>query len=259
MQHWSRKIGFVWALVHNDLTTRYVGSFLGRVWLFVGPLINIAIVGIVFQVGLRQAVPGQQGFPWLLAGLLPWYFISDGLVGGASAITEKPWLIKKLVFDVKILPLVRILSAFAVHLVLLTLALIIVLLPSGLVGLHFLQLGYFMFCSIALVTAIALSSSAVCVFARDMANVMALVVQFGFWLTPIFWDPGTKYPWLSKIIMLNPFNYIVVGYRNSLVINDYWFWQAPRELAIFWATTGGLLIIGVFIFARLRPVFADLL
>ena len=72
-------------LSFNDFKTKYAGSFLGIVWAFIQPLITIFVYWFAFQVGLRSQDVGNFPFAlWFMAGLIPWFFFSDGLNGGTK-------------------------------------------------------------------------------------------------------------------------------------------------------------------------------
>jgi lipopolysaccharide transport system permease protein/teichoic acid transport system permease protein len=85
-----------------------------------------------------------------------------------------------------------------------------------------------------------------------------MVIQFAFWLTPIFWSikkVPEQYQWLIK---LNPFFYIVNGYRDSLIYHK-WFWEDMTLTIYFWTVTLVFLVTGTLTFKKLRPYFADVL
>ena len=93
-------------------------------------------------------------------------------------------------------------------------------------------------------------------FIPDVSKLISLLITFGFWLTPIFWDLNkipAKYQWL---VSLNPFAYIVQGYRDSIYLN-IWFWEKPYETLYFWIITIVSLLIGITIFKKLKPHFAE--
>jgi len=85
-----------------------------------------------------------------------------------------------------------------------------------------------------------------------------MVLQFGFWLTPIFWNISMvpqQYQWIIK---LNPLFYIIEGYRNSMIYHK-WFWQDLHTTLYFWVVTGVFFVVGALTFRKLRPHFADVL
>jgi ABC-type polysaccharide/polyol phosphate export permease len=82
-----------------------------------------------------------------------------------------------------------------------------------------------------------------------------LFLRFGFWLTPIFWSPS-NFPEKFKIILnFNLVYYIIQGYRDSMLYH-IWFFE-KKETLFFWMGTGLLLIIGIYVFKKLKPHFGD--
>ena len=104
-------------LAKSDFKTKYAGSFLGIIWAFVQPVVTVIVYSIVFQVVFAQADVGEVPYVlWLITGLVPWFFFNDALNGGTNAMIEYNYLVKKVVFKISILPIVKIISALFVHL-----------------------------------------------------------------------------------------------------------------------------------------------
>lgn len=96
------------------------------------------------------------------------------------------------------------------------------------------------------------------VFARDINNIVGVLVQFGFWLTPIFWDIHAIPESLRIIFKINPVYYITEGYRDTFVYG-IGFWEKPFQTLYFWGLVAVLMVLGKVIFKRLRPHLADLI
>ena len=110
----SRKM--VFNLAKNDFKTKYAGSYLGIIWAFVQPVVTILLYWFVFQVGFRSRPLGEYPFVlWLTAGLVPWFFFSDAWNGATNSMLEYSFLVKKVVFNIGILPVIKIFSAFFVN------------------------------------------------------------------------------------------------------------------------------------------------
>ena len=121
-------------LSKNDFKTKFAGSMFGRIWGFIQPLVMILVYWFAFEKGIKigttTSATGMQVpfLLWLIAGLVPWFFFSDALSGGVNALTEYSYLVKKVVFEISILPLVKIISAMFTHVFFL---LIVIVLYSG--------------------------------------------------------------------------------------------------------------------------------
>ena len=247
------------SLVINDFKQRYLGSYLGILWAFIQPLITVLIFWFVFQVGFKtQPVNDVPFVLWLVAGMFPWFFFAEALSNATNAILENAYLVKKVVFKVAFLPIIKIISALLVHIFFIGVLYILFLLYGYSFSLYWLQIFYYLFATIVLVLGISYFTSSVVIFFRDMGQLVAMLLQFGFWMTPIFWSINIipeKYQWLLK---LNPLFYIVEGYRDSM-IHEVWFWEKPLLTLYFWTVAIGMLWIGFSTFKRLKPHFADVL
>jgi lipopolysaccharide transport system permease protein/teichoic acid transport system permease protein len=246
-------------LSKKNIKTRYLGSYLGITWAFIQPTIQILIFWFVFQVGFKS-VPVDD-FPfilWLSAAMIPWFFISDAIQSGSTSIIENSYLVKKVVFRVSILPLVKIYSAVFIHLFFIVFLILMFWIYGYSPDWFYLQLVYYGVAVIPLVLGITWITSSLVIFLKDISQIVAMLLQFGFWLTPIFYSLGfvpEKYHFLMK---LNPFFYITEGYRDCFIYHK-WFWEHPSLTLYYWTMTVVLLGLGAFLFKRLRPHFADVL
>lgn len=250
----------VWDLAKNDFRVRFAGSYFGIIWAFAQPVATILVFWFVFQVGFRAA-PSAQGVPyalWLAAGLTPWFFFAEGLMTATASFTDYSYLVKKVVFKIELIPVVKVVSAMFFHLAFMLVVALLSVILGNYPGLHWLQLPYYGVCMIALVLALGTLTASILPFFRDLTQLLNIVLQFGMWLTPILWRVEMipeRYRWVFK---LNPVGYIVEGYRDSL-FGGAWVWE-------HWATTLGFWSVAVLgggfsrmIYRRLRPHFADVL
>jgi ABC-type polysaccharide/polyol phosphate export permease len=245
--------------VINDFRQRYLGSYLGILWAFIQPTITVLIFWFVFQVGFKsQPVNDVPFILWLIAGMFPWFFFNDALSNATNAVMENSYLVKKIVFKVSFLPIIKILSALIVHLFFIFFMYGLFMVYGYGFDLYWLQVFYYLGAMIVLILGISYITSSVVIFFRDMGQLVAMLLQFGFWMTPIFWSIDmvpVKYQWLIK---LNPLYYIVEGYRDSM-IHHVWFWEKPMLTLYFWVVALGMLWLGFSTFRRLKPHFADVL
>lgn len=243
-----------------DFRNRYRGSYLGIVWAFIQPLVTIAILWFVFTKAFK-AQPPKPTVPfvvWLLVAMAPWNCFADGMSHAASAITGNAFLVKKMSIRLSLMPLVRILSSCIFHLLFLLMTAVLLVLNGVTPSLYWLQALYYLPALVLLQLGLSWSVSALAVFTRDVENALGVVLQFGFWVTPIFWDLDmlpSQYHWLIK---LNPVFYIVRGYRDAF-IDGVGFWDRGLTTLYFWLVVGFLLACGALVFRRLRSHFADVL
>ena len=255
----NRKL--IFSLAKNDFKTKYAGSYLGIVWAFIQPIVTVLVYWFVFQVGLKS--PGASGFPfvlWMIAGLVPWFFFSDVLNAGTNALLEYSYLVKKVVFKISILPMVKEISALFVHLFFVAFMIFLYSCYGYYPDRYTLQLVYYSFCVFVFTLGICYATCAIVIFFRDLSQIISIVLQVGVWVTPIMWniDQVSMPSFLLKLLKLNPFFYIVQGYRDSL-INKVWFFEHFDLTMYFWIVTLVLFGIGTIIFKRLKVHFADVL
>ena len=253
----SRRL--IFELAKKDLQNRYLGSYLGIVWAFVQPMVTILIFWFVFQVGFKSApVDNLPYVLWLICGMVPWFFFSEALQGATNSVVDNGYLVKKIVFRVNLLPIIRILSSLFIHIFFIIVIFVMFIIYGYRPSIYNIQVVYYLIATIALLLGLSWITSALVVFLRDLGQIIAIVIQFGFWLTPIFWSFNImpeKYHFIFKI---NPIYYIVEGYRDTF-INHIWFWQHYNLTISYWVITLILFFAGMLLFKKLRPHFADVL
>ena len=246
-------------LVLRDFNNTFLGSYLSVAWAFVQPGITVLLLWFVFQVGFRAGPQDDRPFIlWLLSGLIPWLFLSEAWAGATQAILGHRYLVKNIVFPLGVLPLIKIGSALIVHSVFLVL-IVAILLAYGLhPGWALLQIPYYLCGSIVLLAGLSWLTSSLMVFAQDTGYVVGTLIQFGFWFTPIMWNSNILPEKYRFLIGLNPFYYLVEGYRRAFLY-DGWFWERPLLTAYFWGVALLLFFLGRTVFSKLRPHFADVI
>ena len=260
LKHIKENQTLILELTKNEFQKQYLGSYLGLVWAVLQPLSFILVIWFVFEIGFRSgpATGDTPFFLWLLSGMVPWFFFANAVSSGTNAIVGSAYLVKKVAFRVSILPLVQIGSALIIHLMLIAILIIAFLIYGKYPTIYWLQLPYFIVCTVILTLGISWLTSSLRVFIKDIGNLIGILLQLGFWFTPIFWSLESVPQKYQYIIKLNPMFYIVDGYRDTFV-NGVWFWEQYKVTPYFVVTTLFLFILGAIVFKRLRPHFADVL
>ena len=107
----------IWNLAKSDFKARFASSYLGTFWAFVQPVITVLIYVFVFQVGFKSG-DTSTGYPYLLylvSGICPWFFFSEAWMNATGCLVEYSYLVKKVVFKIDVLPMIKILSSLFVH------------------------------------------------------------------------------------------------------------------------------------------------
>jgi len=249
----------IFQLTASDFKAKYLGSYLGLLWAFIQPLVTILILWFVFQVGFKSVPVSNCPFIlWLIAGIIPWFFFADALGNTTNSVLEYSYLVKKIVFRVSILPVIKLCSALLIHVFFVFVLIGFFIVFKYPFSLHCIQILYYLVALSVLIMGLSFFTSSVVIFLRDVGQLVSMFLQFGFWGTPIFWSLNmipAKYQFFLK---LNPVFYIINGYREALIYKK-WFWESWELTLYFWGVTGFLFIGGAIVFKRLRPHFADVL
>lgn len=250
----------VWSLAVNDFTTKYAGSLFGTVWAIVQPIVTILIYACVFQYGLKSTSPveGVSYIYWFAAGMIPWFFFSDGIRAVTNVLLEYSYLVKKVVFDIELLPSVKIISSLFIHFVFIGLLFVIAIVNKEEISVYSLQVVYYMLCSTFLIYAIGKITSSIILFFRDLGQIVNIILDIAMWATPIIWPYSIVPENFLWIVKLNPVFYIVDGYRDCFV-NKVWFFEKMPITLYFWIIVLIVLTIGNTVYRKLKPQFADVL
>ncbi len=261
---WWIKLDLLKTLVQRDLQARYQGSVLGNLWPLLNQLSQLLIYTYVFAIVLQVKL-SLKGLPqnnltfglWLFAGLLPWIAFTTGIIQSSMAVVGQPNLVKKVVFPLSLLPLVPIFSAFVESL--LGLSALIVLLAISTHTFHstLWLLPLIWLPQILLTCGLGYLVAGLTVFLRDIPQTLGVILNLWFYLTPIVYPLAIiPEPWRNWIFWLNPLAAISEVYRD-LILNGKI--HHPLE----WLSASGVSLIvffiGLRVYRRLRPVFADVI
>jgi lipopolysaccharide transport system permease protein len=249
-------------LVRRDFQGRYAGSLLGFVWSLVQPLWMLLLFTFVFSTVMKVSPVGPMGGQlrtqhfaiFLFGGLLPWMALHEGVLRSSTAITENASLVKKLRFPSEILVLAVVLAAL-LHEAIAASIFLAVLAAIGelsLRGLPMLLIAVPL--QIGLTLGLGLMVAAVHVFFRDTAQILGMVFNAWFYLTPVVYPlalvPGRFRGWLE----LNPLTPLVGLYRQAFLGGSLAPVRGTGGLAVAAVV---LLSLGFWLFRRLKRAFAD--
>lgn len=252
----------IWDLSKADFKKRFVGSYFGIIWMFLQPVATVLVYFCVFQLGLKSTPPVDAPYVlWLVPGIVPWFFFSEVLNSGTGCLAEYSYLVKKVVFPVEILPVIKLISCLFVHIIFTAIMMALFLCYGRLPMVSWIQIIYYMAAGAVYSLAFVYFTCSINVFFKDMAQIVGICLQFGMWLAPIMWSP-TMFPgapaWLEQLLKINPIYYLVTGFRDSMLTGDF-FWERPMLSLYFWTVTIILFLAGLKVFKRLRPHLSDVL
>lgn len=257
----------IWKLSKNDFKKRYAGSYLGAVWAMVQPVVTVVMYFLVFDLVFNSQGPvlaDGTRVPYVLfltAGLVPWFFFSEALNYGTAALLEYNYLVKKIVFKISILPIIKVIAASFVHIFFVGVLLVMSAAYGYYPSVYTLQLVYYSICLFIFVLALCYTTCAVAVFFKDITQIISIFLQVGMWATPILWNLSEmqgKFGDKVLLFKINPLVYIVDGYRSA-IFEKQWFFEDFFSTMYFWIITAVLFGFGALVFKRLKVHFADVL
>lgn len=256
-KRFSAKLFLLKEMVVRDLRSRYAGSGLGLAWVVLHPVLWMVLYSAVFSVILRVPVdPDYTGFPeFLMAGLLPWMAIQEGISRSASALPDNAVMVKKAVFPIETLVLSAVLAAVVNQLV-----------AFLVFGAYLLFVGHLSIWALLALPALALQvlltygigclAATVTAFVRDAAHAIGILLTVMFFATPIVYPASLVPDRFRPILEANPIAHLVAWYRAAFTLHELPAAGSVVYLTLFSATAA---LLGGLLFQRARPHFADLI
>lgn len=254
-----RRVDLTLALAQNDFKSKYAGSQLGILWAFVKPVVQACVYIFVFSIVARSTPAGSYPYAfWFLPGIIVWFFFADGVLAGARALLDYSYLVKKVRFDISILPYVKVVSSIIVHIFFVLLVLVLYLIAGLPMCWTMVQIPYYMLCTLCITLALSRINCALTPFFRDYLQLLDIALMVLMWACPVMWDISMLPPRLAFIFKLNPLYYVISGYRMAYM-DGGWFFQHPGLTLYFWVVVLLLTLLGRKLFNSLRVHFADIL
>lgn len=238
--------------VKKEIRGKYKNSFLGVIWSFLNPLLQIAVYAIVFQMILKN--PQENYVVFLCCGLIPWTFFSTAISRSAFTMVENGNILKKVYFPREILP-ISVVTSEAVNFLISTVIIFAFVIFSGIgITKYILVYPLIFIAQYLLLLAISFIVSSVCVYVRDLQHFIGIFLQLLFYATPIVYSIDALPPEAAWILNLNPMTYIIEGYR------DIFYNQTMPDVQSILILIGIVLVaivIGYLIFNKLQKGFAE--
>lgn len=251
---------FVATAIKAEIKGRFASSKFGFFWLVLHPLAQVAVFALVLAKVLGAKLPGIEGdwayVAYLLAGILAWSLFAEVVTRCTNAFVENANYLKKVVFPRICLPVIISGSAL-INNVLLLIAMVVILhfigfKPSP----TFAWLPLLIMLNLAFGIGLGILLGVLNVFLRDVSQVLQIVLQFWFWLTPIVYSIQILPEGFGGLLAWNPLYILVTAYHDTLIYG-----VAP-DLAALAKFAGISLVIGaagLLLFRRASPEMVDVL
>jgi len=248
-------------LAKSDLIKTYKGSALGWSWAFIKPIVTIFVFWFAFSFGLRSGgeIDGYPFFLWMIAGFVPWFFMSEMITGGAGCIRGNRHLVTKMKFPISVIPTFTCISKMVIHLILLAVTVLIFLLFGYMPDKYILQLPIYTFMMFIFFAFWGLFSGMLSAISKDFLNLVKAFTTAIFWMSGIMYDVNNiNSETIRSVLMFNPVTIIANGYRH-VFIDKSWFFENPQEIYNYFIVLIIMIILAVWAYKKLYKDIADVL
>ncbi len=238
----------------KELKTRYKGSFLGFLWTFVNPLLQLLVYSVIFPYVMRFSQENYAMF--LFVALIPWNFFTSTMQGGCGLIVYNSNLVTKVYFPREVLPVSYTLSGLMNMVFSYAIVFPMLVIFKVPFTWNLLWLPVLMICQTVLCTGIAMLVSSINVYFRDMEHLISVSLMALYFLTPVMYDITAMPAHLQKMMFLNPMTAYVLMYRD-VTFNGY---GIDLKMLLFAAIYSVAVLAGGYvIFERLQRKFTEVL
>ncbi|MBA3925423.1 ABC transporter permease [Listeria rustica] len=243
-----------------DKKSAHQNHFLGLFWEFLSPTIQIVIYYLIFGLRLGGQNMVNSDVPyvyWMLIGVIPWFYMSSSINAGANSISSNLNLISKTKFPVEILPTISIVKGLTSFFSMFGLFLCLFIGTGNFPTVSWLQLIYYFFAMLLLLLSVSTLNAVVVIFFRDYQLIISSTLRLLFFISGVVIDVSTHPDsLLTKILHLNPFVYVIEGFRDALLsrggILDHPWWGI-----YFFSVTFLILLIGIYVTNRYKRYFVE--
>lgn len=211
--------GFIWSSVMREFHGRYRESLLGAFWSVANPLTMIVIYTVIFGKLMRASLPGHESTPfafsiYLCAGVITWGLFAETLGRLNNVFLDNGNLIKKSNFPRICLPAISILSSLINFGILLAVYLIFLAVVGHWPGWVLLAVIPLLILQLLFALGFGIFLGTLNVFFRDVGQLMGIVLQFWFWLTPIVYTWTALPAGVQAVLKFNPMQPLILAYQG---------------------------------------------
>ena len=257
--HWSGKIV---KLAAHEFNRAARGTVLGKVWIFAKPLIYIFCFWFALEIGLRasRTITGDGPYIlWLMAGMVPWFFMSGVLNNGIDAYHRFSYLVKKVKFPLSAVPTISVLSSFFTEIGLMVVLFIVYFVCAQSPTIYLIQIPILLVIMFLFWAMVAILFSVFSAYSKDFKNFMNAMGTPLFWLSGVIFSlQNINIEWVQTALLFNPITFFVNAFRCALY-DHTWFWQDTTALIAFAGVFVFTLIVMLFVYGRLHREVADVL
>lgn len=241
-------------LAKRNLKARYRQTVLGAGWAVLQPLMLMLVFTVFFGLLVRLPSDGVPYPVFFLTGLAVWQVAAKVVAEGSPSVVANAALVSRVYFPRIYFP-TSIAIASLVDLTFNALALAVLVVAFGFVpAWPLLVVPVLIAITYATSLGVAFWLSAINVAFRDVAVLLAFVIQLWFFTTPIIYPASIVPPPYEFLYYLNPMALVVTALRWAVL-------GTPAPPAEAWPLGAGLaallLVTGYIFFRKREPTFTD--
>lgn len=258
---WERREQ-IFSLAMFDLRKQARGTVLGPAWLFIKPIVYIAVFWFALEIGLRSGSSSNNEAPyilWLMGGLIPWFYIQTMLGTGCNVFARFKYLVNKIKFPLSGIPTIFAIAEMVIHLGLVLLLLAVYFLFGQPLDWYLLQIPVAIVLMFVFFYMFSLTASLLSTISKDFKNLIVTLSTPLFWLSGIIfnvYDLGIG--WLETILMFDPITFVASMFRCA-VYDKIWIWENPMAVIGFAIVFAAMLVTMLVVYKRTREEVPDVI
>lgn len=244
-------------MVSRDFKVKYKRSVLGIIWSLLYPLLQMAIMSIVFSQLFKYRMEGVNYLVYLMSGLVMFNYFSEATNSAMTSLVTNFPLMKKIYIPKYIFPLSKCIFA-TINFLLTLIPLLLIIIFSGdatthcIINIYYLLLPFAYVCCFLFCVGLGFILSTISVFLRDIFYIYGIILTIWQYFTPTFYDISMLTPQLQKLFNLNPLYHYITFTRTIILYNKIpdlsnWLWCGGTAIVMF--------IIGCIVFKYKQDKF----
>lgn len=261
----------IWTVARYNNKATFQGHYFGLAWEVLNPMIQIALNWFVFSA-IRNRTPLYFGrgegvevpfLAWMLIGMSAWLLMNRATLTASKSVQSKIKLVSKMQFPISVLPAMDIAGKITAYFITLGIVIIILLFNGVTPTIFWFQAIYYIFAMYIFIYFLGLLTSTITILFKDFQQILAPIVRLLFWFSGVVWNlqemvrSGALPASIVRATDLNPFSYIITGFRHSF-LSGYFFWEHWETTLFFWLLVFAIALVGSHLHLKLRNKFIDM-
>lgn len=232
---WSYR-SFILGNVKREFQLKYRNSLLGASWTIINPLCMVFVYTVIFSSVMKSKLPGVDGAfsysIYLCSGILTWGLFSEILVRSQNVFLDNAVILKKIKFPRICLPVIVILNSLINFFIVFSIFTLFLLIIGRFPGYSYFAILPLLALQVIFSISLGIILGILNVFFRDIGQLLGVVIQFWFWLTPIVYSSDILPEFAKRFISYNPLFSLITSYQGIMVRGNFPDWHSLLPLIV---------------------------